>query len=77
MHNLSITLDDDLFRALDTRARTLHLSVSAFIRHTLQTTMQRQQMTTLEAQHRQGYLKYPVTPGEFSDWEDEQVWGDA
>jgi hypothetical protein len=29
----------------------------------------------LEKQHKQGYLQYPVTPGEFSDWEDEQAWG--
>lgn len=30
----------------------------------------------LEKKHRKGYLKYPVTPGEFSDLENEQVWCD-
>jgi hypothetical protein len=28
----------------------------------------------LERKHREGYLLNPVKPGEFSDWEDEQVW---
>lgn len=28
----------------------------------------------LERKHRKGYLLKPVEPGEFSDWEDEQVW---
>ena len=30
----------------------------------------------LEEKHKEGYLKSPVKPGEFSAWEDEQVWGD-
>ena len=30
----------------------------------------------LERRHRAGYELHPVEPGEFSDWEDEQVWGD-
>jgi hypothetical protein len=29
-----------------------------------------------ERQHREGYERQPVEPGEFSDWEDEQVWSD-
>ncbi len=28
----------------------------------------------LEKKHKEGYLLKPVKPGEFSDWEDEQVW---
>jgi len=28
----------------------------------------------LERKHREGYLLKPVEPGEFSDWEEEQVW---
>ena len=30
----------------------------------------------LERCHRAGYERHPVQPGEVSDWEDEQVWGD-
>ena len=28
----------------------------------------------LERKHKEGYLLKPVMSGEFSDWEDEQVW---
>jgi len=28
----------------------------------------------LERRHRAGYERKPVQPGEFSDWEAEQVW---
>ncbi|RLC12146.1 MAG: hypothetical protein DRI57_18035 [Deltaproteobacteria bacterium] len=30
----------------------------------------------LEEKHRKGYMEKPVQPGEFSDWEDEQIWPD-
>ncbi|MCP4157256.1 MAG: hypothetical protein GY757_56620 [bacterium] len=30
----------------------------------------------LEQKHREGYLRHPVEPGEFSDFEEEQVWID-
>ena len=33
-----------------------------------------QNQEELERKHREGYLLNPVKPGEFSDWEDEQVW---
>jgi len=29
-----------------------------------------------EKKHREGYLSQPVQSGEFSDWENEQVWRD-
>ncbi len=31
---------------------------------------------TPEEKHRKGYMENPVHPGEFSDWEDEQIWPD-
>ena len=33
-----------------------------------------QDQKELERKHREGYLLKPIEPGEFSDWEDEQVW---
>jgi hypothetical protein len=33
-----------------------------------------QNQKELERKHKEGYLLKPVEPGEFSDWEDEQVW---
>jgi hypothetical protein len=35
-----------------------------------------EKLEELEKKHRKGYLQHPVTLGEFSDWEDEQVWVD-
>ncbi len=29
-----------------------------------------------EEKHKKGYVGKPVQPGEFSDWEDEQIWPD-
>jgi hypothetical protein len=31
----------------------------------------------MEERHKRGYARKPVKPGEFSAWEDEQVWGDS
>jgi hypothetical protein len=28
----------------------------------------------MEQQHQAGYSRQPVTPDEFSDWENEQIW---
>lgn len=33
-----------------------------------------QDLKELERKHKEGYLLKPVQVGEFSDWEDEQVW---
>lgn len=30
----------------------------------------------LERQHAEAYAKIPVKPGEFEEWEAEQIWGD-
>ena len=30
----------------------------------------------LEQKQKEGYERFPVIAGEFSDWEDEQVWDD-
>lgn len=27
-----------------------------------------------QERHREGYVRHPVQPGEFDDWDDEQVW---
>ena len=35
-----------------------------------------QDLEELERKHRAGYLLKPVSSGEFSDWENEQVWID-
>ena len=76
MRTVQITLEADLVEAVDLAARRLNQSRSAFTREALRAALARLEMQTLEQQHREGYLKYPVSPGEFSDFEDEQVWVD-
>lgn len=74
---ISITLDENMLQAVDMMTKTLNITRSAFLQYALQLALQRQQTKELEEQHRQGYLTYPVSAGEFSDWEDEQEWGDV
>lgn len=76
MRTVQITLEEDLVKAVDLAARQLNQSRSAFTREALRAALARLEMQMLEQQHRQGYLKHPVSPGEFSDFEDEQVWID-
>jgi predicted transcriptional regulator len=76
MQTISITVDDQLLQAVSITADKLDMTLSAFMQYALQLALKRQQIRELEEQHRQGYLKKPVTEGEFNDWEGEQVWGD-
>ena len=43
---------------------------------TVQMTIDDTLVQEMEQRHRQGYRRKPVQKGEFSDWEDEQVWVD-
>lgn len=76
MKTVQITLEDELVRAVDLAAQRLSQSRSTFTREALRVALERLQVQTLEQQHREGYLKHPVASGEFSDFEDEQVWID-
>lgn len=76
MRTVQITLEEDLVEAVDLAARRLNQSRSTFTRQALRAALSQLEMQTLEQQHREGYLKHPVSPGEFSDFEDEQVWID-
>jgi len=76
MKTITITLDDEVLQAVDITTRTLKMTRSALTQYALQLVLQRQHTRELEEQHRQGYLKKPVVESEFSDWEDEQEWGD-
>jgi metal-responsive CopG/Arc/MetJ family transcriptional regulator len=74
MRTVQITLEDDLVSAVDSVASQLHQSRSAFTRDALRAALQKRAEQTREQQQREGYLRQPVKPGEFSDVEDEQVW---
>jgi metal-responsive CopG/Arc/MetJ family transcriptional regulator len=76
MRTVQMTLDEDLIHAVDSVAKELRTTRSAFTRSALQRAIARIRMEKLEEMHRQGYLKKPVSEGEFSVWEEEQKWGD-
>ena len=71
-----MTLDEDLIHAVDSVAKELRTTRSAFTRAALQRAIARIRMEKLEEKHRRGYLNKPVSEDEFSVWEEEQKWGD-
>jgi metal-responsive CopG/Arc/MetJ family transcriptional regulator len=76
MKTVQMTLEEDLVKAVDQAAQNLGTTRSAFTRDALRESLTRLQERDLERRHRLGYERKPVEPGEFSDWEDEQVWVD-
>ena len=76
MQTVQMTLDEELVTAVDQAARQLGTSRSALTRKALHRFLAWLRERELERQHREGYLRHPVEPGEFDDWEDEQVWVD-
>ena len=76
MKTVQMTLDEDLVRHVDETVRRLKTTRSAFTREALRAAVRREHEAELEARHRRGYERFPVQPGEFDVWEDEQAWGD-
>jgi metal-responsive CopG/Arc/MetJ family transcriptional regulator len=76
MNTISVSLDEDTIRAVGKTAENMGMSPSSFIQYALKLVLGQHNIKELEEKHRQGYISSPVNPGEFDDWEDEQVWGD-
>lgn len=76
MKTVQMTLDEDLVQEVDRAAHAKGTTRSAFTRDALRDALMRLREKDLERKHRAGYERQPVEPGEFSDWENEQVWGD-
>ncbi len=74
MRTVQMTLDETLVRDIDKVAKKLGTTRSAFARDALRAALARVAGEEEERRHRRGYERKPVQPGEFSDWEDEQVW---
>ena len=68
-----MTLDEALVEAVDSAARRLGTTRSAFTRKALTDALERVRVEALEKRHRRGYERHPVRPGEFSGWEQEQA----
>ena len=76
MRTIQMTLDDDLVKKVDSIAKELNTSRSAFTRYALREAIKHYNVRRLESKHRQGYQTHPVNKEEFSVWEKEQNWGD-
>ena len=76
MRTVQMTLDRALVEAVDSAARSLRTTRSAFARKALTEALERLRTEALEKRHRRGYERHPVRPDEFSDWEQEQAWPD-
>jgi metal-responsive CopG/Arc/MetJ family transcriptional regulator len=71
-----MTLDDDLVKIVDSIAKELNTTRSAFTRDALRDAVNHHNINRLEMKHRKGYTNHPVNKDEFSVWENEQNWGD-
>lgn len=76
MKTVQMTFDENLVKAVDSVAKKLGTTRSAFTREALRSALKEVRVRDLESKHREGYKRKPVKRGEFSDWESEQVWGD-
>ena len=76
VRTVQITLDDALVKEIDEVTKKLGTTRAAFARDALRAALARVASEEEEHRHRRGYEHKPVRPGEFSDWEDEQVWVD-
>ena len=76
MRTIQMTLDDELVKRVDTIAKELNTSRSAFTRYALREAIKHYNIHRFELKHRQGYTTHPVNKEEFSVWEKEQNWGD-
>ena len=73
---VQMTLDENLVKAVDSAAKKLGTTRSAFTREALRSALKTVQVRELESRQREGYKRKPVKRGEFNDWESEQVWSD-
>jgi metal-responsive CopG/Arc/MetJ family transcriptional regulator len=74
MRTVQMTLEPELVSRVDRAARRLGLTRSSFTRQALRQALDRLRIEELERRHREGYARKPIRRGEFSGWENEQVW---
>jgi metal-responsive CopG/Arc/MetJ family transcriptional regulator len=74
MKTVQMTIDEGLIAEVDRVAAAQGKSRSAFTREALRTALASANERQLEEQHRLGYQRQPVEPGEFGDWGDDEAW---
>ena len=76
MKTIQVTIDEALQAELEVAARSLQMSLEAFVHAALQRALREQALIALEQRHAQGYDRLPPGVDEFEGWEAEQVWGE-
>jgi len=74
MKTVQMTFNEDLVDEIDRIVKERGTTRSAFTRRALQAAIDKLNEKEMERKHREGYARNPVKPGEFSDWESDQVW---
>lgn len=74
MKEIELTIEESLLAEIDEATRALSMTRADFVRTALERALRQREMIALERQHARGYAQHPVTPGEFDEWEAEQVW---
>ena len=74
MRTVQMTLDEELIEEVDKVVKKIGTTRSAFAREALYAALRSAKIKEKEQKHREGYARKPVQSGEFSQWEDEQVW---
>jgi hypothetical protein len=74
MKTIQLMLDDELFEQVEQTVAQQKTTLPKFMHEALVHYLHKLRIRELEKHHREGYKKYPVQPGEFDVWEDEQVW---
>lgn len=68
MKTVQMTLEENLVEAVDSAAKKLGKTRSAFTREALRAALQAVRVRELESRQREGYKRKPVKRGEFSSW---------
>ena len=74
MKTIQMTLEENLLAEVDRTAKKMGTTRSAFARQALRLALTQLKAQEKEQRHREGYALKPILPGDFSGWEDEQVW---
>lgn len=74
MKAIELTIEETLLEEIDEVTHKLSMTREDFVRTALERALSQREIIALERQHAQGYDRHPVAPGEFDEWEAEQVW---
>lgn len=74
MQTIELTIDEALLAQIDRITQELSLTRATFIQQALEEALRHKTVFAEERRHALGYERAPVEPGEFDEWESEQVW---